>query len=500
MIPYKELQLRARESKDRLAFVDADGGGQFSFGQLFDRVQRLAGALEQLGIKKGDAIAALLPNCIELVELYIACGALGAIFQPMDTRFRGVELQNCLTNTSVKVLFAWAGLIDQNVDCFVPKDTKKFAVRGAREGWSRYDDLLKSQPLKQPVTDIDQENDTAVYLYTSGSTATIKCVPVSWRQLDFFPQDLVSIWAINEQDRGLSLLPMSHISGPIVINLTLIAGGAYVMTNRFSVEQIAGLVKQFGITWTHTVPAIGRLVLRAANSIGGMDSLRLVALMGTTVPPVLFEQLMAALPKAAIVQGYGLTETSPLLTVQRPGWPKEKITSIGKALPHVEIKIVDENGNQVPDGQPGEIVVRGPRVFKGYVGNEALNRRVFRNGWFHTGDVGMRDQEGYYYHLGRLDDVIITGGLKVYPGEIENELIQHPAVSECVAYGEDDPSRGKVIAVDVVIRAGAQLNPAELRDFLSSRLATYKIPRIFRQVESLRYTPVGKPIRAPTKD
>ena len=498
MVPYRELEKCAAEIADRLAFVDADGGMALTYGELFSRVRQIASGLQELGIGKGDVIGALLPNCMELVELYLACGALGAVFQPMDVRFRGMELQNCLTNTSVRVFFVWAPFIEQNVEAFLPKGIQKIAVRGVREGWLEYSRIFKDSIPKE-ATGLDENRDVALYLYTSGSTSAIKCVPVTWRQLDFFPQDLITIWSINLQDRGLSLLPMSHISGPIVINLTLASGGGYVMTNRFGPDQIARLVREYRVTWTHTVPSIGRMILRAARSIGGMDTLRLVALMGTTVPPVLFEQLMEALPKATVVQGYGLTETSPLLTVQRPGWPKEKITSVGKALPDVEIRIVDERGQDVSVGQPGEIIVRGPRVFRGYVGNEELNRRVFRNGWFHTGDVGMRDAEGYYFHLGRLDDVIITGGLKVYPGEIENELLQHPVVSECVVYGEEEPRRGKVVVADIVTRGGMKMDPVELREFLSSRLATYKIPRIFRQVESLAYTPVGKPIRGSGK-
>jgi len=494
MIPYRELKKRATEIANRLAFVDADGGIARTYGELFSRAQQLASGLQELGIGKGDVVGALLPNCMELVELYLACGALGAVFQPMDVRFRGVELQNCLTNTSVRALFVWAPFIEQNIEAFLPKGIHKIAVRGTQEGWLEYSQIFKDSTPKE-VTELDEDQDVALYLYTSGSTSKIKCVPVTWRQLDFFPQDLITIWSINPQDRGLSLLPMSHISGPIVINLIMATGGGYVMTNRFRPDQIAQLVREYRVTWTHTVPSIGRMILRAAQTIGGMDTLRLVALMGTTVPPVLFEQLMKVFPKAAVVQGYGLTETSPLLTLQRPNWPREKITSIGKALPGVEIRIVDEKGQDVPDGQPGEIIVRGPRVFRGYVGNEELNRRVFRDGWFHTGDVGMRDAEGYYFHLGRLDDVIITGGLKVYPGEIENELLQHPVVSECVVYGEEEPSRGKVVVADIVTRGGVKMDPAELREFLSSRLATYKIPRIFRQVESLAYTPVGKPIR-----
>jgi len=496
MIPYQVLRKRAKDDANRTVFVDADGDVSVAFGELLDRVERVAAGLREIGIGKGDVVGALLPNCMELVELYVACGAVGAVFQPMDVRFRGTELQNCLTNTAVRALFAWAPFIDQNLKTHVPKEIVKIAVRGGHKEWTDYSALREENTSAFSEIDIENENTPALYLYTSGSTSTIKCVPMTWRQLDFFPQDMISIWAINERDRGLSLLPMSHISGPIVINLALASKSSYVLTNRFSAGHIAHLIQEHQVTWTHTVPAIGRMILQAARKKReALKSLRLLALMGTTVPPVLFEQIMDVLPSAVVIQGYGLTETSPLLTLQQPDWPRNKITSIGKALSDLEIRIIDEQGNPVPDGRPGEIVVRGPRIFRGYEKNEELNRKIFRDGWFHTKDVGIRDSTGCYFHLGRLDDVIITGGLKVYPGEIENELLQHPAVSECVAYGEEDLTRGKVVATDIVPRPGATIDPVEMREFLSSRLASYKIPRIFRQVETLAYTPVGKPIR-----
>lgn len=498
MIPYKILQQKTKEAPDQVAFIDADRGIIRSFDELLVRVTRLASGLQRLGIKRTDTVGALLPNCIELVELYIACGAVGAIFQPMDVRFRGTELQNCLNNTLVKILFVWAPLIDKYIEEYIPSQIIRVTVNGKKSDWLTYESILNNYPLKEDLP-IDEDNEVALYLYTSGSTTAIKCVPLTWRQLDFFPEDLISIWHINEKDRGLSLLPMSHISGPIVINLCLQSRSSYVITNRFAPEQIARLIKQYEISWTHTVPSIGRMIYQAAIDYGGMESIRLLALMGTTIPPALFDQLLSVIPNAAVVQGYGLTETSPLLTVQRPGWPREKITSIGKPLPHVEIKLVDELDQEVPEGSPGQIIVKGPRVFKGYIGNEALNKKVFRNGWFYTGDIGMKDSEGFYYHIGRVDDVIICGGLKLYPGEVENEILQHPSVAECVVYGQDDALRGKVVVAEIVPRPGKNIDPAQIRTFLANRLASYKIPRIIHQVDSLAYTPVGKPIRKPVK-
>ncbi|MCD6339911.1 MAG: acyl--CoA ligase [Verrucomicrobia bacterium] len=497
MVPYQLLTERAGERPEDVAFIDADRGKSATFREVMERSAALAAALGRLGVGKGDAVACLLPNAMELVELYLATGALGAVFQPIDTRFRGNELKNCLENTHVKALFAWAPFLSQELEAFVPPDVERFAVGGSFPNWREYESTLQGGKSFTPISE-SLESDDAVYLYTSGSTAKIKCVPMTRRQLDFFPRDLISIWNINSADRGLSLLPMSHISGPIVINLVLATGGSYVLTNRFSPDNIIKCARRYRVTWTHSVPSIGRIIAASAREAPeAFESFRLIAMMGTVVPPILFESLCSAVPSASIVQGYGLTETSPLLTLQTPGWPWEKIVSIGKALEGVEIRLIDQEGRVAGPNEPGEICVRGPRVFRGYVGNPELSARVIRNGWFHTGDVAFRDEEGCYYHLGRLDDMVIIGGLNVYPTEVENELLRHPDVAECLVYGKNDPSRGKILAADITPRPGKTIDPARLRQFLSQRLASYKIPRRIRQVSSLNYSPVGKPIRKP---
>ena len=495
MIPYRALVSAAENWGDRTIFILEDGL-EISFEALLERVNKLASALEKRGLEKGDVLAVLLPNCIEFIELYIAAGSLGMIFQPMDIRFRGKELANALKWTDAKVLAAHA-MDAENIDSLDLDIEIKLLIGGKHKGWQAYEGFLGSGTSPRYEPEMDEDMDNSMFIFTSGSTGAIKCVPVTWRQLDFFPQDLMTVTGINPVDRGISLVPMSHISGPIVVNLCLVSGSSYIITSRFTPLAIVDMMETFRVTWTHTVPPIASLILKGISRVRDLSSMRFIALMGTSVSPHMLVALEHEIPSVKAIQGYGLTETSPLLTLLDLEHHADKRGSIGKALPGSEIKILDESGHEVVPGEPGEIVVSGERIFKGYYKDPGLSASVIRDGWFHTGDIARVDRDGFYYHLGRMDDVINVGGLKVYPIEIENALLQHPLVQDCVAYGIPDKKRGHVVAVDVVPKGRHKLIHAELRRFLLGHLAEYKIPTHIRRVKEIRLTATGKPIRRP---
>jgi long-chain acyl-CoA synthetase len=270
-----------------------------------------------------------------------------------------------------------------------------------------------------------------------------------------------------------------------------------VITDRFTPGTILELMQEYRVTWTHSVPSIAGLLLRGNPEKYDLRHFRFIALMGTSVPVSFLRDLERAIPSAVALQGYGLTETSPLLTLAPPRGEEREIGSIGKGLPGVEIRLVDAQGNDVPLDEPGELVVRGPKVFSGYYGNPELTARVFKDGWFHTRDVAKLDKDGFYYHLGRLDDLIITGGLNVFPAEVEAAAAQFPSVKEAVVYAVPDASRGQAIGMDVCPCEGCKIDLNELRRFLQSHLAAYKTPKHINLVEAISHTPTGKPIRKP---
>jgi acyl-CoA synthetase (AMP-forming)/AMP-acid ligase II len=493
MIPYRELKKSAERWGDRTAFV-VDPQAEVSFAHLWDRAQRLAGALEKAGIGKGDVIATVLPNGIELVELFLAAGAMGAVFQPLDIRFKGKELEYALTHTGTKVLGVHeSGLEAVKTD--LPDVQLKLVVGRGTEGWVPYETFVDSGVSPTSVADVDEDEDNAVFLFTSGTTGSLKCVPMTWRHLDHFPSDMVDRVGITPEDRGITLIPMSHISGPIIVSTVVSVGCSFVVTQRWRPDILVDLFERHRVTWTHTVPALADLLLKGGPSGRDLSSVRFIALMGTTAPVITLEELERAIPSCKAIQGYGLTETSPLLTLMDLDSHLDKRGSMGSAVGDVEIRVVDRDGRDTAAGEPGELVVRGPKVFSGYVGDPELTASVFEGDWFHTGDVVRVDTDGYYFHLGRLDDVINTGGLMVYPAEVEGALLTHPGIEEVVAYGVPDEQRGYAVAADVRLAEGAKLNKVDLQKFLGGRLADYKIPRNIAFVDEIGRTATGKPIR-----
>jgi long-chain acyl-CoA synthetase len=218
-------------------------------------------------------------------------------------------------------------------------------------------------------------------------------------------------------------------------------------------------------------------------------------MMGTTIPVPLLRAFQSAQPHIKVIQGYGLTETSPMITLVEPDKAEAKIGSIGRPVAGVEVKVVDESGQEVPVGEPGEIITRGPHVMKGYFRKPEATAARVRNGWLFTGDIGRCEADGYFYHLGRRDDMIITGGLNVYPAEVEAMIYNHPSIQEAIVFAIPDAKRGHVLGAAVVPRAGATVAEKELLSFLRANLANFKVPQIITIRQSLPRTSSGKTIR-----
>jgi len=218
-------------------------------------------------------------------------------------------------------------------------------------------------------------------------------------------------------------------------------------------------------------------------------------MMGTSIPLPLLHSFQIAQPHIKVIQGYGLTETSPMITLVEPDKAKEKIGSIGRAVPGVDVKIIDEKGEEVGNDEPGEIITRGPHVMKGYFRRPDATAARIRDGWLYTGDVGKRDRGGYFYHLGRRDDMIITGGLNVYPAEVENLIYTYPGVQEAIVFAIPDSKRGHVIGAAIVPHRDANLVEKELLVFLRTNLANFKVPDKIVLRESLPRTSSGKTVR-----
>ncbi|MGH7770071.1 MAG: class I adenylate-forming enzyme family protein, partial [Candidatus Binatia bacterium] len=417
--PGEVLAATARRQPGKVALVFKDE--ELGFGALDERVSALAGNLSAEGVRPGDRVGLLLPNSISFALGYYATQRMGAVTVVLDARLKGKELSGVLRDADLGLLITHVRLAPDAREAV--QESKKiplWIVEG--EGAESFDKRL-APAAKDFAPPKRAPGDDALILYTSGTTGEPKGVVLNSINLAQFPPCMARMHHTSAGTVWGCILPMSHISGPIYLNEIADKGSRMVIFDQFNPVTLLEGIQKHRVTIYHGVPIIFQLMLGLPN-LKDYDtkSVELASMMGTTVPLSLMRAFKSAQPHVKVIQGYGLTETSPLITLTEPHMADAKMASIGRAVPDIEVKIVDESGRDVPEGEPGEIITRGPHVMKGYFRKAEATAERIRNGWLYTGDIGRKDSDGYYHHLGRKDDMIITGGLNVYPAEVENML------------------------------------------------------------------------------
>lgn len=488
------LEKTAKRHPDKTALIAREG--KLTFSEVDEKVNCLGGNLRTEGMKQGDRVGLLLPNSLAFALAYYATQRIGATTVVLDARLRGKELAGVLRDADLKLLITHGRLVPEISATLREFKQVPLWVVGA-EGENSFEKRLSPTAVALDRPQLNPEDD-ALILYTSGTTGEPKGVVLNYVNLAQFPVCAVELWKSAPATVWGCILPMSHISGPILCNDMVDKGCTLVIIDQFNPVTLLDAIQTHRITIVHGVPTLFQVILGLPNlKQYDTKSLKCVGMMGTTVPVALIKAFRAAQPHVLVVQGYGLTETSPLIT----GVPLEdadkKMGSIGKAVSGVQVKIVDDRGNELPRGEVGEIVTWGPHVMKGYFRKPAATGECIRDGWLYTGDLGRADSDGYYYHMGRKDDVIITGGLNVYPAEIENTLYEQPQVQEAVVFPVPDSKRGSVIGAAVVLRPGAAITERELLAILRANLAGFKVPHRLKIRKSLARTASGKVIRDP---
>jgi long-chain acyl-CoA synthetase len=467
---------------------------ELTFAALNQRVHALAGHLQQAGIRQGDRVGVLLPNSTAIPLSYYATQKIGAVTVILDARLKGIELQSVLTDADLKLLVVRSQLFAEVEEVFkamAPVPLWIVGAAGERSFEAKFSATATS--LSPPKL---KPGDDALILYTSGTTGEPKCVVLSYHNLTRYPAVMGEMGVTDSHTMRGCILPMSHIVGPIVCNEVAEKGYTLVIFDQFNPVTLLEGIQKHHVTVFEGVPIIFQLMLGVKNLADyDTSSVKIAAMMGTSVPLPLLQAFNQAQPHIKVIQGYGLTETSPLITLVEPERAVTKMGSIGRAVPGVEVRIVDENGNDVPVGEPGEIITRGPHVMKGYFRKAAATAERVHGEWLYTGDVGKVESDGYYYHLGRCDDMIITGGLNVYPAEVENLIYTYPGVQETIVFAIPDPKRGQVIGAAIVPRPGTSVTEKELLTFLRANLANFKVPDQIVIRESLPRTSSGKTIR-----
>lgn len=471
------------------------GNQSFTFSELNLAADRVANFLTEKGVGKGDRVGMIFPNIPEFVIVYFGVLRLGAIGVPLDPRLKGDELAPVLNDAAVKALFV---INDKFTEVGSDLERVESLATVVVSGGKISENLTLEAVVKaeMPSDEIDtevNEEDEALYLYTSGTTGKPKGVVLTFRNLDYFPLTMNRMVGAGENDVIGFILPLSHISGPVVSNLVALNGSTMFLFEHLRPDRILEEVDRHGITYFFGVPPIFQSLLRVPHRERyHLKSLVYVSMMGTNVPIQLLKDFREAFPTVKTIQGYGLTEASPYITLLPLEYADTKLGSIGLPVPDIQIKLLDANGTEAPNGAVGEIVVKGPMVMKSYHNNPEATREIIQNGWLYTNDLGRIDQDGFIYHLGRKDDMIITGGLNVFPAEVENMLMKHPGILEVGAVGVPDEERGQIIKAVVVPKPGKSLDKKEVIGFCREHLANFKVPKVVEFSNSLPKTSTGK--------
>lgn len=481
-------------------------GVEITYKTFAGMVAKFATALSNLGVKKGDRVALMTPNFPYYAVGFNAILKLGAIVVQVNPMYVERELQYILNDSEAEVIIAYDALypVIKNVkDATSLKHVILFSLgkpAGTEDGQClNAGKLMQDSPPSPPRVNIDVVNDVAVLQYTGGTTGIPKGAMLTHRNIVANALHMTE-W-FNEckygQKKVLSVLPFFHVYGlTCALNFPIVNASTMIILPKFEVQQVMETIKKYRPTAFPGVPTMYIAINNFPNARDyGIDSIK-ACISGSAPLPVEVQKKFEELTGGFLVEGYGLSESSPI-THCNPIYGKRRVGSIGLPFPDTEAKVVDlETGEkELPPGEKGELIVKGPQCMKGYWNMPGETARVLRNGWLYTGDIAKMDEDGYFYIVDRKKDMIVAGGFNIYPREIEEVLFEHPKVKEAVVVGIPDPYRGETVKAYIVLKEGESLTEEEIVDYCRGKLAKFKVPKKIEFRKQLPKTTVGKVLR-----
>lgn len=494
---------------DRLSIVF--GENRWTYTQTAERVNQLGSALVKLGIRRGDRIGILQVNCPQYIETYFAVASVGAILLPLNFRAKADELGYMINHAEAKVLFAGNRYLDmvEDLRSQLPTIQQCISLEGNFRNMIAYDDLIHSSAANDMHYEI-QDEDITILMYTSGTTGRPKGVPLRHNAFVTYVLDNVEPPNPDLEERNLLTVPLYHIAGIQAMLAAIFGGRTLLLMSQFEVKEWLETIQREQATRAMLVPTMLKRVIDDPDfDHYDLSSLQVITYGAAPMPFEVIRKAIQLLPWVRFINAFGQTETASTITTLGPedhrieGTPEEQekklkrlASSIGKPLPDVELKIIDEQGKTLPSFQGGEILARGPRIMTGYWQDEPKTAQVMTSdGWLRTGDMGWMDDDGYIYLAGRADDMIIRGGENISPEEVENVLNAHPQVEESAVIGVQDAEWGQQPRAVIVLKKGEVVSAEEVIEYCQSRLAGFKRPRSVVFVDALPRNPMGKVLR-----
>ena len=491
---------RAAELGDKPALIDGPTGRTITHGELEQATRALAAGLAARGFGPGDALAIYMPNLPEYAVAFHGVARAGGRATTANPLYTARELEHQLRDSQAKILLTVPPFLDVAREAAAAAGVEDVFVVGEAEGAVSVTELL-GDPGEAPEVAIDPAEDLAVLPYSSGTTGLPKGVMLTHRNLVANVCQIQDAFPISEEDVLIGCLPFFHIYGQTVImNQGLRAGATIVTMPRFDLDQFLDLIQEHRVSRVYVVPPIALALARhPAVDSRDLSSVRTIMSGAAPMGADLAERVATRLD-CKVIQGYGLTETSPVTHVIRPDGVN-KPGSIGPPLADTECRLVDpETGEDAAEGERGELWVRGPQIMAGYLNNaEATASTIDRDGWLHTGDIALRDEDGFYSIVDRLKELIKYKGFQVPPAELEALLISHPDVADVAVIGVPDEEAGELPKA-FVVPAGDEVDPEALMAFVAEKVSPQKQVRLVEQVDEIPKSPSGKILRRVLKD